>query len=72
VITTTLAVNNAVPGEPVQVFFSGPTQGVILTAWVSAAGAVTVQAFNPTSTPIDLGSGSVGVIVSRMSVAEAD
>jgi hypothetical protein len=72
VATTTLAVFNALVGEPVQVYFTVPLQGVIFSAWVSAPGVVTIQAFNPTGAAVDLASGSVGVIVSRTSVAEFD
>lgn len=72
VSTTTLAVFNALVGEPVQVYFTVPLQGVIFNAWVSSPGVVTIQAFNPTGAAIDLASGSVGVIVSRTSVAEFD
>ncbi len=72
IATTTLPVSNAVPGEPVQAFFSAPVPGVILSAWVSEAGTVTVQAFNPTQAALNLGSANVGVVVSRMSDAEAD
>jgi hypothetical protein len=72
ITTTTLPVSSAVPGEPVQAFFSAPVPSVILSAWVSEAGTVTVQAFNPTQAALNLGSANVGVIVSRMSDAEAE
>lgn len=72
VASTTIAVNNAIVGEPVQAFYSLPLQGLNLWGWVSAAGVVTVQFHNPTAGAINPGAGSASVIVSRTSVAEFD
>jgi hypothetical protein len=70
--TTTISVNNALVGEPVQAFYSLPLQGLILTGWVSSSGTVTVQFYNPTGGAINPGSGSVSAIVSRSTVGEYD
>lgn len=68
--TTNLAVTSALLGEPVQVWFSQPLANIILTGWVSSAGIVTIQFYNPTAAAVDLPAGSVGVIVTRPTVAE--
>jgi hypothetical protein len=72
VATTTIAVDNAIVGEPVQAYYSLPLQGLIATGWVSSSGTVTFQLSNPTSGSINPGSGSASVIVSRTTVAEFD
>lgn len=71
VASTTVSVSNAIVGEPAQVYFSNALQGVVMTGWVSAAGVVTIQFYNPTAGAIDLASGTVGAIVARTSIAEA-
>lgn len=68
--STTIAVNNALVGEPVQVYFSLPLQGVRMWGEVSAYQVVTVYVENTTGATVDLASGSLGVVVDRTSSAE--
>lgn len=70
--STTLNVNNALVGEPVQVMFPNPLQGIQMWGQVTASGVVTVYFYNPTAAAIDLASGSLGVIVTRSSSGEVN
>ncbi len=47
--------------------FSLDLQGLIMTAYVSAASTVTIVLFNPTAAPVDLGLGDVAVTVRKKS-----
>lgn len=60
--TTTITVKNAILGDFVMVSFSLDLQGILLTAYVSAAGIVSVRFQNQTGGTIDLGSGTLSVI----------
>lgn len=54
--TLTVNVPGAVVGDAVIVSgadAAGPTAGLLFTAWVSAAGVVTVRATNVTAAPVD-------------------
>lgn len=62
-ITTTIAVATAVLGDFALASFSLDTQGILVTAWVSAAGIVSVRFQNETTGAIDLGSGTLSVKV---------
>lgn len=62
-VTTTVAVTGAEAGQIAMASFSLPLQGVMLTAWVSAADEVSVRFQNETGAPVDLGSGALVVYV---------
>lgn len=49
------------------VSFSLDLQGLVMTAYVSAASTVTILLFNPTAAPINLASGEVAVTVRKKS-----
>jgi hypothetical protein len=58
--TTTLTVTGAAVGNAVAASLSShTTQGLLLSATVSAADTVTVTLFNPTGSPVDLASGTL-------------
>jgi len=57
--TTTIAVTGAVLGNYGHVAFGISLQGIIATAYVSAADVVTIVLFNPTGAAIDLASTTV-------------
>jgi hypothetical protein len=60
--TTTIAVTNSTLGSPCTAGLTTlTTQGLILSANVSAAGALTVVLFNPTASPVDVTSGTLKV-----------
>jgi hypothetical protein len=63
--TTTIAVGGAQLGDRVEATFSLDLQGILLTAWVSAAGTVSVRFQNETGGTIDLASGTLKVFVRR-------
>lgn len=65
-VTTTVAVTNSLMGAQCQASFSNALQGILLTAWVSAAGTVSVRFQNETGGAIDLASGTLKVKVSVM------
>lgn len=66
-VTTTVTVTGAVLGDFVTaVSFSLDIQGILLTAWVSAADTVSVRFQNETGGAIDLGSGTIRVRVAKM------
>ena len=62
-VTTTVAVPGATLGQFAQASFSLDTQGITVTAWVSAADVVSVRFQNETGGAIDLGSGTLKVKV---------
>ena len=62
-VTTTVAVVNAAMGSFVAASFSLDLQGVMLSAWVSAAGTVSVRFQNETGGAIDLDAGTITVRV---------
>lgn len=57
--TTTVTVAGAALGNFAQASFSLDLQGVLLTAWVSAADTVSVRLQNETTGTINLGSGTL-------------
>jgi hypothetical protein len=60
--TTTIAVTNSTLGSPCTAGLTTlTTQGLILSANVSAAGTLTVVLFNPTASPVDVTSGTLKV-----------
>ena len=59
--TTTITVIGAVLGDYAHVSFNLSLQGLIATAYVSAADTVTIILFNPTGSDIDLASASATV-----------
>lgn len=62
-VSTTVTLVGSVVGDAVDASFSNSLQGMVLTAYVSAAGTVTAVLFNPTGSPIDLASGTLRVTV---------
>lgn len=58
-VTTTVTVTGALLGDYAEASFSLDLQGIILTAWVSAADTVSVRFQNETGAPIDLASGTI-------------
>lgn len=60
---TTIPVAGCVLGDFVYVSFSLDLQGFVLSAYVSVAGTVSVAFFNATAGTIDLGSGTLRVVV---------
>lgn len=63
VATTTVAVSGASLGDFPNASFSLDLAGLMMTAYVSAAGIVTVKLFNPTTSIIDVASGNLMVLV---------
>jgi hypothetical protein len=61
--TTTVTVSNAQLGDIAEASFSLDLQGILLTAWVSAADTVSVRFQNETAGVIDLGSGAIRAAV---------
>lgn len=61
--TTTIAVANSALGDFVLASFSNDLQGILLTAYVSSAGTVSVRFQNQTGGTIDLASGTLRVRV---------
>lgn len=71
--TTTVTVTGAALGDFVTgVSFSLDLQGILLTAYVSAADTVAVRFQNETGGTIDLASGTIRVMVASHSLADAD
>lgn len=64
---TTVTVTGALLGDFALATFSLDTQGVVLTANVSAADTATVTFRNATGGAIDLGSGTLAVTVAHLS-----
>lgn len=63
VVTTTVTVPGAALGDFAFASFSLSLAGLLLYAYVSATNTVTISLFNPTSSAIDLSSGTVKVLV---------
>lgn len=63
----TFTVTGAVAGDPVSVGMPGIPSGVILSGQVTAANTVTVTIFNATGSAVDVASGTVRLLVTRMS-----
>lgn len=61
--STTVAAIGAVVGDAVEAGFSNDLQGLVLTAYVSAANTVTAVLANLTGGAVDLGSGTLTVAV---------
>ena len=57
--TTTVAMTGAIVGDKVAIGFSNDLQGMVLSAYVSAANSVTAVLFNPTGSTINLASGTL-------------
>jgi hypothetical protein len=66
VVTNTVAYPGVALGDFARVSFSLSLQGMLLDASVDAPNQVKVTLFNPTITPIDLGSGTLTVLVFRI------
>lgn len=58
-VTTTVTVSGASLGDFVNISFSLALQGILLTAWVSAANTVSVRFQNETAGVLDLASGTL-------------
>lgn len=65
--TTTVTVTGASLGDIVAASFSNGLQGIIVTAWVSAADTVSVRFQNETGGTIDLANGTLRVSVRKTS-----
>lgn len=63
--TTTVTVTGCAMGDFAEASFSNDLQGITLTAWVSAAGTVSVRFQNETGGAIDLASGTLKCRTSR-------
>ncbi|WP_396645705.1 right-handed parallel beta-helix repeat-containing protein [Mesorhizobium sp. IMUNJ 23232] len=64
-VTTSVTVTGAALGDFASASFSLGLQGILLTAWVSAADTVSVRFQNETTGPIDLGSGTLTAVAAR-------
>ena len=64
--TTTVTVTGAALGDVARASFSLDTQGIVFTAWVSAANTVSVRLQNNTGSAIDLASGTLRAIVTDL------
>lgn len=64
--STTVTVNGAQRGDRVRAVFSLDLGGLLLFAQVTAANTVTVRVYNPTGSPIDVGSGILYVEVDKV------
>lgn len=64
--TVTVSVPGAVTGDFAVASFSQPLQGVMITAWVSNAGVVSVRFQNETGATVDLASGTLRVRVLKV------
>ena len=64
--TTTVTVQGAALGDFVLASFSLDLSGLALCAYVSAADTVTAVLLNNTGAPVDLGSGTLKVRVSKI------
>lgn len=63
--TTTVPVVGAALGDSASASFSLDLQGVMISAWVSATGVVSVRLQNETGATVDLGSGTLRVVVNK-------
>jgi hypothetical protein len=64
-VNTTIAVTGAAMGDFVRASFGADLQGVTLTAWVSAAGTVSVRLQNGTAAAVDLSGATLRVRVEK-------
>lgn len=64
--TTTIVVTGATLGDLSQVTFSNDLQGITLTSWVSSANTVSVRFQNESGGILDLASGILRAIVTKM------
>jgi hypothetical protein len=64
-VTTTVTVARAALGDYARASFSLDLQGIVLTAWVSAANTVSVRFQNGTAAAIDLASGTLRARVEK-------
>ncbi|WP_372624649.1 DUF2793 domain-containing protein [Falsiroseomonas sp.] len=64
-VITTVTVSGAALGDFARASFSLDLQGITLTAWLSAAGTVSVRFQNGTAGAVDLGSGMLRVRVEK-------
>jgi hypothetical protein len=64
-ITTTCGCTGAMLGDFAQATFGGTAQGLMITAWVSAADVVSVRLQNGTGSSVDLQSGTLFVKTER-------
>ena len=67
--SSTVTVTGAAVGNEVAVTFSVSLAGLVLTSYVSAANTVTFVLYNPTGSPIDLGSATVRAVVTPVVIA---
>jgi hypothetical protein len=63
--TTTISVPVAALGDFVDASFSNDLQGIVLSAWVSASGVVSVRFQNETGGTVDLASGTLRVRITK-------
>jgi hypothetical protein len=66
-VTTTVTVTGAALGDIAHASFSLDLQGVMLTAWVSAANTVSVRFQNESGGTLDLASGTLKAVVCKVS-----
>ena len=64
--TTTVTVTGAQLGDSASATFSLDLQGITLTAWVSAANTVSARFQNETGAPIDLASGTLRAMTTKV------
>ena len=64
-VTTNVTVSNATLGDFVRVSFSLALQGILLTGWVTSSTNVAVRFQNETGGTIDLGSGTIRVMLEK-------
>ena len=63
--TTTVTCNGALVGDYATASFSNDLQGIIVTAWVSSSGTVSVRFQNESGATVDLASGTLKVRAER-------
>ena len=64
-VTTTVTVTGAALDDYARASFSLDLQGIVLTAWVSAANTVSVRFQNGTAAALDIASGTLRVRVEK-------
>lgn len=64
-VTTTIAISGAALGDMAEAGFSNSLQGILVTAYVSSVGNVSVRFQNETGGVIDLASGTLNVKVTK-------
>ena len=62
----TISVPGATLGDIIGVAFNQDLQSVVLDAWVSSSGVVSVKFTNTGATPVDLASGTISVLLRRL------